>query len=265
MKPSKDNIFCDEELLRLYQHDVQEIWDKGISPHIYNSYHNDLEMYLNFAKNIKPMRILDAGCAQGTLALLLAENGFNVTALDLRFKFIKYAASRYESGNMDFVCSNILSPPFKSKKFDLVYAGQLIEHLINPIDLLKNIRTILKPSGYLILTTPNHEYFKNKLPSYFELNNFKHYSKYQCSADGDSHFYAFTKKELIKLFKKAGFNKVIIDYYGSPWITGHFKFRYLHHLLPFYLLKLLNKITLKYNPIKHLIGYQIIGIARTQE
>jgi len=82
-----------DDVKALYRHDMEEIWDRRIAPQIWTSYHNQLDMYLAIAGN-KPLSILDVGCAQGTLALLLAERGHRVTALDLRPQFLTYAQSR---------------------------------------------------------------------------------------------------------------------------------------------------------------------------
>ena len=41
------------------------------------------------------------------------------------------------------------------KKFDVVFAGDLIEHLVNPGLFFDNVRTHLAPNGRLIMTTPN--------------------------------------------------------------------------------------------------------------
>lgn len=41
------------------------------------------------------------------------------------------------------------------KKFDVVFAGDLIEHLVNPGLFFDNVRAHLSPNGRLIMTTPN--------------------------------------------------------------------------------------------------------------
>jgi 2-polyprenyl-3-methyl-5-hydroxy-6-metoxy-1,4-benzoquinol methylase len=43
-------------------------------------------------------RVLDLGCAQGNLALLLAEEGYSCCAVDLRPEFLAYAGLKYERG-----------------------------------------------------------------------------------------------------------------------------------------------------------------------
>jgi 2-polyprenyl-3-methyl-5-hydroxy-6-metoxy-1,4-benzoquinol methylase len=41
------------------------------------------------------------------------------------------------------------------QKFDVIFAGDLIEHLVNPGLFLDNVKKHLKPGGRLIMTTPN--------------------------------------------------------------------------------------------------------------
>lgn len=53
------------------------------------------------------------------------------------------------------VQGNILEPPFAPNTFDTVYVGELLEHLEEPYVVLRTIHNILKPSGRLILDTPN--------------------------------------------------------------------------------------------------------------
>jgi len=97
MKRPIFNESWDDEVKRVYEHDMQEMWDKSIAGHIYNMYHSQLEMYQSLIpENAKCL--LDVGCAQATLALMLAEKGYDVTAVDLRKKFIEYAKTRYTHG-----------------------------------------------------------------------------------------------------------------------------------------------------------------------
>lgn len=44
---------------------------------------------------------------------------------------------------------------YQNSSFDLVYAGEVIEHLYNPDNMVKEICRILKQNGYFILSTPN--------------------------------------------------------------------------------------------------------------
>src|SRR6185295_13416343 len=118
----------------LYRHDVQEIWDPSIAPQIWNQYHNQLDLYCSLADGRGQLDILDVGCAQATLALLLAERGHRVCAMDIRQQFLDYAASRHEHGVIRFVCGNAIDAA-PGGAFDLIFANQLVEHLVYPARL----------------------------------------------------------------------------------------------------------------------------------
>ncbi|MDM8541593.1 hypothetical protein QUF90_10955 [Desulfococcaceae bacterium HSG9] len=75
MIPPIFNHTWPDDVKALYNHDMQEIWNPKIAQHMRNQYHNQLELYFSFAGKNRKLKILDIGCAQGTLALLLAEKG----------------------------------------------------------------------------------------------------------------------------------------------------------------------------------------------
>lgn len=245
---------------RLYQHDVQEMWDPSLAPHIWNMYHADLRMYLALTRCFAPRTILDIGCAQGTLALILAEHGYHVTAVDIRPEFLEYARSRYECGDIEFLCADALQMDL-GRRFDMVFANQVIEHLIQPIDLLRHVHGFVEPNGHAVVTTPNHGYFKNRLPSHQQLGTPALYHAHHASADGDDHFYALTGAELVDYARQAGFRDVSVACYATPWITGHFKFRYLHRWMTVPLLRALDRLTLSLPGIGSHLGYQLRLIA----
>lgn len=240
MKPPVHNPEWPPEMQALYRHDMQEIWDRRIAPHVWNQYHNQLDTYLAFA-GPQPIDILDVGCAQGTLALLLAERGHRVTAVDLRRDFLTYAQSRHTQGEVRFMAANVLDDEIPGS-YDLVFANQIIEHLVYPDRLLERLKRKLKPGGRLVVTTPNGQYVKNPLPSYRQLGNPKDWEHLQFTADGDGHFYAYRRQELLDVFTAAGLKEVKARFFESPLISGHMKVRYTHRLLPAGLLRMLDQI-----------------------
>lgn len=53
---------------------------------------------------------------------------------------------------------------FKTKvKYDLIFSGEIIEHLYNPDGLLASCLLALKPGGYFIVTTPNLSCLPNRI------------------------------------------------------------------------------------------------------
>ena len=183
MKPPVFNPDWSAEVKALHLHDLQEIWDRRLAPHVWNQYHNQLETYMAYAGQV-PLDVLDVGCAQGTLALLLAERGHRVTAVDLRPEFLTYAKTRHTQGEIRFLVANVLEDEIPGT-FDLIFANQIIEHLVYPEQMLRRLAAKLKPGGRLVVTTPNGRYVRNSLPSYRELGNPKDWEHLQFTADGD--------------------------------------------------------------------------------
>jgi 2-polyprenyl-3-methyl-5-hydroxy-6-metoxy-1,4-benzoquinol methylase len=236
---------------------MQEIWDRSIAPQIWNQYHNQLDLYLSLAPPGRKLEILDVGCAQGTLALLLAERGHTVLAVDIRPQFLDYAASRYERGDIRFVCGNVLDIEWEPR-FDLIFANQLVEHLVFPLHLVRRLVVGLMPGGRLAMTTPNGTYLRNTLPSYCALGDPAKHVYRQFSADSDGHFFAFVAEELVEIFEQAGLTGVTVRFFETPWISGHMKVRYLHSRVPVRLLRALDRATLMVQGVAKRTAHQLM-------
>ena len=242
MIPPVYNPAWPEDVQALYRHDMQEIWDRTLTPQIWNQYHNQLDYYLGIAGD-QPLNILDVGCAQGTLALLLAEHGHHVTAVDIRPQFLEYAQSRRTHGDIRFLAANVLEDELPAGQ-DLIFANQIIEHLVYPAALLERLLRLLKPGGRLVVTTPNGEYVKNNLPSYAALGDPKDWEDRQFSADGDGHFFAYRVDELEGIFRKVGYAAIASRFFETPFISGHMKIRHLHRFTPTALLRIADRALL---------------------
>jgi len=95
-------------------------------------------------------RAIDLGAGSGAFAVRLRELGFEVTAVDLNNERFK--------ADIPFVQLNLNNPDFYSlgdRVFDLVTAVEVIEHLESPTAFLRKIRSLLKPDGMALITTPN--------------------------------------------------------------------------------------------------------------
>jgi len=96
-------------------------------------------------------RILDLGCGIGILVDLLAKNGYVVDGVDSSEANIDYAR-RYKKGN--YLLQDIESFD-TGKKYDLMIASHLIEHLRAPDKFFKKVKTSMQKGGFLYIATPN--------------------------------------------------------------------------------------------------------------
>lgn len=104
-------------------------------------------------------RVLDAGTGPGWLAQMLSGRGFAVSALDLGLDSIHRAARRLRSRSVpaSFVLGDLYRLPFDDGCFDAVTASEILEHLDRPPEALAEIARVLRPGGYLIVSSPFRE------------------------------------------------------------------------------------------------------------
>lgn len=96
-------------------------------------------------------RLVDLGAGSGALAVRLRELGFEVLAVDQNPETFR--------ADVPFTRLDLDEPDFASRLgeglFDLVTAVEVIEHVESPIAFLRNVRRLLKPGAFAVLTTPN--------------------------------------------------------------------------------------------------------------
>lgn len=102
----------------------------------------------------RPPRLLDAGCGDGTF-LSFVDAAFPALALDgvdfsqdrLEGRQPSRAALRQADLNRGL--------PYEDAAFDVVYSGEVLEHLLDPDTFLRHVRRVMRPGGLLVLSTPN--------------------------------------------------------------------------------------------------------------
>ena len=102
-------------------------------------------------------RILDLGCATGWLSAELSQFG-DVVGIDIADASIAEARHRYP--HLQFECEDIASSDRPGEEFDIVVSLETLSHVPDQAKFVRRIRDILKPGGFLILTTQNRLVFQ---------------------------------------------------------------------------------------------------------
>lgn len=108
--------------------------------------------------DVKDKTILDYGCGVGYFSVLFAKRGAKVLGIDASLCAIRSAIWYAKREGIDDRCKFILSSNLSIKnnqKFDLIFLKDIIEHLPENIEFLKQIVNNLSKQGRLIITTPN--------------------------------------------------------------------------------------------------------------
>ncbi|MDC1122498.1 methyltransferase domain-containing protein [Nitrospinaceae bacterium] len=108
----------------------------------------------------KNKKVLDMGCRDGILTRHFIEHN-EVTGLDIDKQALEACREnlKIETKWADFS----LQIPIPTSSFDVVVAGEVIEHLPYPEITIAEISRILKPEGLFIGSVPNSYHLKNRL------------------------------------------------------------------------------------------------------
>ncbi|MCK4794483.1 MAG: methyltransferase domain-containing protein [Desulfobacteraceae bacterium] len=103
-------------------------------------------------KNVEGQFILDAGCGYGVFTDEARSRGADVVASDISFKLVKKTKAQSFT---DGVVSDACTLAFADVVFDIVISSEMLEHTECDSDAFWNLTRVIKPGGFLVLTTPN--------------------------------------------------------------------------------------------------------------
>tara|TARA_B100000929_G_scaffold15420_1_gene12346 strand:- start:3478 stop:4185 length:708 start_codon:yes stop_codon:yes gene_type:complete len=132
-------------------------------------------------KNIqlKGLRVLDIGCGGGILTESIAKQGALTTGIDASEENINVATHHAFENNLEINYFVTNAEEFSKKNkggFDLITCMELLEHVPDPLSIIKVSKKMIKPGGHIIFSTINRniksyilailagEYLLNLLP-----------------------------------------------------------------------------------------------------
>lgn len=138
-----------------------------------------LELVTNRLKHQEIRRILDVGCGDGSLIANLSDRD-DLFGVDISRKAVDLARQAGIDARLaDVSCEKL---PFEDGFFDIVYMGDVIEHLVNPDFAMEEVSRVLKPERYLVVSTPNLGSWLNRLlllagyqPRFTEVSAIRHF------------------------------------------------------------------------------------------
>ena len=98
-------------------------------------------------------RVLDVGVGDGAFAAALMDAGAAVSGVDVAEEALRRARARVPAADLRRIGEG--EPlPFAEDAFDLVWAGEVLEHAADVVGLLAEVRRVLRWGGTLLATTP---------------------------------------------------------------------------------------------------------------
>lgn len=107
------------------------------------------------------LEILDVACGTGAWLRACHEQGGHVAGIDLSDKAIEVCKQSLPDG--EFHATEAESLPFKDNRFDLVTCLGSLEHFVDPLQALNEMRRVAKADATIIILVPNADFLTRKL------------------------------------------------------------------------------------------------------
>jgi hypothetical protein len=108
-------------------------------------------------------KVLDVACGEGYGSALIARRAAHVTGVDIAPAAIAHARARYATlPNLEFRAADCAALPFEDATFDVVVSFETLEHIAAQDAFLDEMRRVLRPGGFIVLSCPNKAEYSDK-------------------------------------------------------------------------------------------------------
>jgi SAM-dependent methyltransferase len=139
--------------------------------------------------------LFDVGCGSGFFMEYMRRNGWNVAGIDNSAAHIAFARDRLHLS--DARPGSWPAPPVSVDRHDVVTMFHVLEHMIDPVRAIKAAHALLKPSGLLVIETPNIRSWPARL-----------FGRHWVTLDAPRHLVLFSLSSLRRCLDQAGFKVV---------------------------------------------------------
>jgi len=136
--------------------------------------------------------LLDVGCGYGFFLNFARENGWEVSGVELSEGALRYARENY---NLNIFRGDIGEIELNCRQFDLISLQHILEHISNPVYILKKLSKTLKDDGILVVVVPN----ASSLVAKFARTN------WVCFSKASKHVFHYNRQTLNTVLKKSGY------------------------------------------------------------
>jgi 2-polyprenyl-3-methyl-5-hydroxy-6-metoxy-1,4-benzoquinol methylase len=143
-------------------------------------------------------RVLELGPATGHMSQVMRGRGCSVVGIEIDAQMAAEAARRCERvivGDLDLLD---LDTELGDDRFDVIVAADVLEHLRDPLGVLRRVRAFLKPDGFLVISVPNIAHGSVRL-ALLE----GHFSYQQTGLLDETHLRFFTRENIDALLDKS--------------------------------------------------------------
>jgi len=210
-----------EELSKHYPKDYYSFKKSSLSPRklrLYDSFYSEksslfkrkilspFKFIIRNTKIIKGGNFLDVGCGSGDFLEIMGNFGMDSYGVEPE-------GEKGSDSKRKIFHGELIEAKYPDSFFDVITMRHVFEHISNPKETLKELKRILKPSGFLIIDVPNSKSLSYKV---FKQN--------WSQLDVPRHLFTYSSDNLSMLVKRIGFRIEEIYFNGTPFsflISNH--------------------------------------------
>jgi len=111
-------------------------------------------LYSKMRQNTQGSSVLEMGCADGIMTQWLVRDYPDVTVVDGSDVFLQQVSSRIQAVNVHFECA-LFEEYSPNRQYDIIMMTHIIEHLEDPVTVLRRTQNWISPGGQIFVTVPN--------------------------------------------------------------------------------------------------------------
>jgi 2-polyprenyl-3-methyl-5-hydroxy-6-metoxy-1,4-benzoquinol methylase len=157
----------------------------------------------------RPLRVLDFGCGEGRLTAELAHAGLDVLGVDVAEEPLRRARALHAGLHVQAMPLDG-EWPLAHASFDVVWAGETIEHVADTAGWLSQVRRVLRSGGSLLLSTPAHGPLARLAIAISARRWEEHFDP------RSDHLRFYTRRTLERLLADFGFERIEVRGAGGP-------------------------------------------------
>ena len=155
---------------------------------------------------LKQKKVLDLGCRDGVYLKLFSRDSIGIDIDSKSIEICKKSGLNVEKINL-----NRDKLDFPKESFDVVFCSHVLEHLENPVKIIRNARRLIKNKGYIIVGLPIE---KNLIRTVLRDDYFKNH---------EGHIYEFSTRNIQEILNLNGFSMEKI-YFEIHMMRGRLSF-----------------------------------------
>jgi 2-polyprenyl-3-methyl-5-hydroxy-6-metoxy-1,4-benzoquinol methylase len=154
--------------------------------------------------------LVEFGCAAGHFLNVGRQRGWEVQGIDASRNLVEYA--RHHLNLNVSVARSIRQAGIEPSSVDVIYSEHVLEHLVDPLGMLGEMREALREGGYLVITAPNE---LQEIRFLLRKSLFRRWAARKSSKRRlrIGHINFFSLETMLEMVQRAGFTPV----YSSTW------------------------------------------------